>query len=67
MPEKKKPARRLDQIVWVSLRPRQTIQAEAERSQIETVSLDRSLSQNSQVELGKQSSERPRKSDFIQQ
>lgn len=36
MPEKKKPARWLDQIVWVSLRPRQTIQAEAERSQIET-------------------------------
>jgi hypothetical protein len=40
-------SQRLEQIVRVNLKPRRTIQSEAEKSQIESVILERSWSQNS--------------------
>jgi hypothetical protein len=43
------------------------VQEEAERSPFKSVSLDRSLTQNSKVEIASQSSERARKVEFIQQ
>jgi hypothetical protein len=44
-----------------------TIQWEAEKSQIESVSLERSLIQNSWVKQASQSSERTRKIELIKQ
>ena len=47
--------------------PSRAIQSEAERSHFESVSLERSLSQNSGFEPDSQGSERARKREFIQQ
>ena len=47
MNQRLREARRLKQIARVSLRPSRAIQSEAERSQFESVTLERSLSQNS--------------------
>jgi hypothetical protein len=55
-PEKKKePAVILEQITNVSLRPNRTILREAKRSQIESVSMERSLNKSS-TELSQPSS-----------
>ena len=58
--------RRLEQIARVHLRPRRVLQSEAEQP-FESVSLERSLGQNSGVEPASQSSERARKDELIQQ
>jgi hypothetical protein len=55
-----KGARRLEQIAKISLRPSRAIQSKAESNQFESVSLERSLGQNSWVEPARQSSERAR-------
>ena len=62
-----KGVKRLKQIARVNLKPSIAIQSEAKRSQFESVSLERSLSQNSWVEPASQSSERTRKGELIQQ
>jgi hypothetical protein len=49
------------------LRPSRAIQWEAERSQVESVNLERSLSQNSWAEQTSQSSEETGKGELIQQ
>jgi hypothetical protein len=47
--------------------PNTAILSEAERSQFESVSLERNLNQSSYVEPASQNSERSRKSEFIKQ
>ena len=49
-------ARRLQQIAKGSMRPSRAIQSEAKRSQFESVSLEKSLTQNTRVEPASQSS-----------
>jgi hypothetical protein len=60
-------ARRLEQIARVNLRLNRAIQQEAERSQIETINVERSLSQNSWIETVILSSGWARKHELIQQ
>jgi hypothetical protein len=47
------------------MRPSRTIQSEGVRSQIDSVSLETNLSQNSRVKPDSQSSEKTRKGDAV--
>jgi hypothetical protein len=60
-------ARILEQIVRASLRSSKAIHSDWERRQLKSVSLERSLSQNSWIETASESSDRSIKGESIQQ